>query len=128
MEDLSKWAIDNGLVTLYDLSTWDRKGNWTGWKLLHPPDHLRHADDLLLPLLNGMAPISKKSRDSIGWGSNGNYTVKEGYKQLQTNTVIASTNIWKKVWNPDCIPKVNFFIWLLMHNKLLTIDNLIKEV
>ena len=23
MEDLSKWAIDNGLVTLYDLSTWD---------------------------------------------------------------------------------------------------------
>ena len=25
MEDLSKWANDNGLVTLYDLSTWDRK-------------------------------------------------------------------------------------------------------
>ena len=127
MEDLSNWAIDNGLVTLYDLSTWDRKGDWTGWKLLQPPDHLRYAVKFLLPLLHGMAPISKSSKYSIGWGSNGIYTVKEGYKLLQTNLVTASTNLWKKVWNPNCIPKVNCFIWLLMHNKLLTADNLTKR-
>ena len=127
MEDLSIWAIGNGFVTLYDLSTWDRKGKWTGWKLLQPPDHLKQAIDLLLPLLHGMALISKISKDHIGWGSNGIYTVKEGYKLLQTNLFIASANLWKKVWNPYCIPKFNCFIWLLMHNKLLTADNLTKR-
>ena len=93
MEDLSNWAISNGLVTRYDLSTWDRKGKWTGWKLLQPPDHLKQVVDLLLPLLHGMAPISKISKDSIGWGSNGIYTVKEGYKLLQINLVTASANL-----------------------------------
>ena len=107
MEDLSNWAISNGLVTRYDLSTWDRKGKWTGRKLLQPPDHVKQAADLLLPLLHGMAPISKNSKYSIGWGINSTYIVKEGYKQLQTNLVAASANLWKKVWNPDYIPKFN---------------------
>ena len=35
--------------------------------------------------------------------------------------------IWKKVWHPDSIPKVNSFIWLLLHNKLLTVENLRKR-
>ena len=35
--------------------------------------------------------------------------------------------IWKKVWHPDSIPKVNSFIWLLLHNKLLTAENLRKR-
>ena len=76
MEDLSKLAINNGLVTLYDPSTWDQKGDWTGWKFLQPPDHLRYVAKFLLPLLHGMAPISKSLRDSIGWGNSGTYTVK----------------------------------------------------
>ena len=73
MDELSNWEIGNGLVTLYDLSSWDRKGKWIGWKLLQPPDHLKQAANLLLALLRGIAPISKSSKDSIGWGSNGTY-------------------------------------------------------
>ena len=76
IENLSKWAIDNGFLTLFNLSTSDWQGNWNGWEVLHPPEHLKHDVDLLLPLLHGMAPISESSRDSIGWGSNGIYTVK----------------------------------------------------
>ena len=34
---------------------------------------------------------------------------------------------WKLVWHPDSIPKVNTFIWLLLHNKLLTAENLRKR-
>ena len=127
MEDLSNWAIGNGFVTLYDLSTWDRKGKWIGWKLLQPLNHLKQVVDILLPLLHGMAPISKNSKDSIGWGRNGTYIVKEGYQLLQTNLVTASAHLWKKVWNLDCIPKVNCFIWLLMHNKLLMENNITKR-
>ena len=75
--------------------------------MLQPPEHL-------------------EKRGDIGWGNNGNYIVKEGFKLLQTDTTIASTHIWKKVWHPDCIPKVNSFIWMLMYNKLLIVDNLNK--
>ena len=60
-------------------------------------------------------------------GGDGNYTVKEGFKLLLFDLAIASENMWKKVWQSDCIPKINCFIWLLMHNKLLTVDNLSKR-
>ena len=46
---------------------------------------------------------------------------------LTSGTNIASESIRKKVWQSDCIPKVNCFIWLLMHNKLLTAKNLRKR-
>ena len=39
---------------------------------------------------------------------------------------IAADRLWKKVWHPDSIPKVNIFTWILMHNKLLTAENLRK--
>ena len=31
------------------------------------------------------------------------------------------------MWHPDSIPKVNSFIWTLLHNKLLTAENLQKR-
>lgn len=34
---------------------------------------------------------------------------------------------WKKVWNPQLIPKINFFWWASIHGKILTIDNLFKR-
>ena len=56
-----------------------------------------------------------------------NYTVKEGYKILKNNDGNLQPSIWKKVWNSDCIPKVNIFFWLLEQDKLLTADNLRKR-
>ena len=35
--------------------------------------------------------------------------------------------IWKSVWSSHYLPKVNFFSWLLLHNKVLTGDNLLKR-
>ena len=35
--------------------------------------------------------------------------------------------IWKKVWHTNSIPKVNSFIWILLHNKILTAENLRKR-
>ena len=39
----------------------------------------------------------------------------------------ANDRLWRKVWHPDSIPKVNSFIWTLMHNKLLMAENLRKR-
>ena len=57
----------SGILTLYDLSTWDQNGNWNGWRTLHPPEHLKHVVDLLLPFLHGIESISKTLRDTIDW-------------------------------------------------------------
>ena len=40
---------------------------------------------------------------------------------------VEANKIWKKVWHTDSIPKVNSFIWILLHNKLLTAENLRKR-
>ena len=82
--------------------------------------------NLLFTSLHGKTPINKSSKDHIGWGKNGMYTVKEGYKKLNMEPM-ANESLWKKVWHSDNIPKVNSFIWTLMHNKLLTAENLKKR-
>ena len=40
---------------------------------------------------------------------------------------IVADRLWKKVWHLDSIPKVNSFTWILLHNKLLTAENLRKR-
>ena len=35
--------------------------------------------------------------------------------------------IWAKVWTPGLIPKINIFFWLIMQDKILTLDNLINR-
>ena len=35
--------------------------------------------------------------------------------------------LWKKVWHPDSIPKVNSFTEILLHNNILTAENLRKR-
>ena len=36
-------------------------------------------------------------------------------------------SLWKSVWYSPCLPKVNFFTWILMHNKVLSGENLLKR-
>jgi hypothetical protein len=40
---------------------------------------------------------------------------------------IKSTSLWKQVWDPIGLPKVNFFFWILMHKKALTGENMITR-
>ena len=127
LEELSKWAYDNGTTFFCDLSSWDQNGRWNGWRTIHPPEHMKIAEEFLFTLLHGMAPINRSSKDISGWGKNGNYMVKEIFKMLISDITTTPEIIWKKVWQLDCIPKVNSFFWLLMHNKLLTAENLRKR-
>ena len=124
--ELSEWAHDICIISLFDLSSWNQNGIWIGCRAIHPPEHLEAAKNFLFTTLQGKALISKPSKDTLGWGKNGNYMVKEGYKKLSYDSSTAES-IWKKVWKSDCIHKVNSFIGLLVHNKLLTTENLRKR-
>ena len=123
---LSEWASEQGINTLYDLSWWDTKGQWTGWKELAPPAHLANAAASLRSFLHGLSPTRITVKDRLGWGSAGQYSVKEGYKVITTEPNTGE-RLWKKAWHPHSIPKVNSFIWILLHNKLLTAENLRKR-
>ena len=102
------------------------KGHWSGWKELSPPAHLAIAADTLFSSLHGMSPTRVLAKDRISWGKAGEYNAKEGYKKISMESIEAD-KIWKKVWHTDSIPKVNSFIWILLHNKLLTAENLRKR-
>jgi hypothetical protein len=67
-------------------------------------------------------------KDIWGWGKTGVYTTAEGHRTLQASKISSqTTTFWEDVWEPLAIPKVNFFFWTLVHNKILTGDNLEKR-
>ena len=68
---LSEWVCDQGINTLYDISRWDTKGQWTGWKELSPPVHLANATASLLSSLHGLSPSRVSAKDRLRWGKSG---------------------------------------------------------
>ena len=70
-----------------------------------------------------------EKEDKLIWAAsnNGQYSVKLGY-----NALLQSEN-WEKVeiplklcWDPACLPKAGFFLWLAFQNRILTQDRLKK--
>ena len=83
----------------------------------------------LLDLLQGKSPISARSKDKRGWGSgSGKYTAAAGYAAiLEMPWVPLNPAPWKALWNFLSIPKIDIFIWTLLHNSILTNDNLKRK-
>jgi hypothetical protein len=59
------------------------------------------------------------------WEANGIYSVKSMYAIINFRGVLPG-NI-HSVWNLKVPPKIHLFMWLMMHNKTLTRDNLVKR-
>jgi hypothetical protein len=67
--------------------------------------------------------------DILRWGhsTTGNFSVKEAYYLQGNHQSHDKENIWNKVWSPFLWPKVSTFLWLTIHNRILTWDNLWKR-
>ena len=62
-------------------------------------------------------------------GKEGDNTVRGGYQFiLEIIPLPPNSILWKSMWNRDRLPKVNIFIQLRVHEKLLTIENIQKRV
>ena len=117
-----------GINRVYDLSIWDNHDDWKGWDFFGVPERLKKQKLILEELLAEAAPVNRKTRDSWGWGKSGRYTIAEAYNALQpSRNNRKPPEFWRKVWDPLALPKINFFFWTLVHNKLLTGDNLEKK-
>jgi hypothetical protein len=126
--DLRDWMERAGVNSLYDLSKWDEHGDWAGWDFHGVPARLSLQQSTLVDLLEDTTPVNRTMKDSWGWGQTGVYTTVGGYRILQASRNSSQTpDFWKNVWEPLAIPKVNFFFWTLVHNKLIMGDNLEKR-
>eukprot|EP00253_Pinus_taeda_P007380 PITA_07380 len=122
------WLIAAGKLRLFDISDWDQRGDCAGWAIPAPPVHLQQQLKIFMNLIDDAAPIHRSMQDRWGWGLSGEYTAAEGYKTCQTaGNSNHSPAFWNSIWDPAALPKVNFFAWTLIHNKILTSDNLTKR-
>jgi hypothetical protein len=72
-------------------------------------------------------PLNLQCRDTRCWGSS-KYSVKQGYSSLLTYIPgPPPSNIWSFVWYGPSLPKINTFIWVMVHKKILTAENLQKR-
>lgn len=62
--DLRDWLKQAGVNTIYDLSNWDHRGDWTGWDFHGVPARLSLQQTLLEDLLEEVALVNRSIKDS----------------------------------------------------------------
>jgi hypothetical protein len=120
---------EQGLVSLWDISTWSADESWLNW---HFPNCLRPLEDeknRLLSSLQGYAPIVATTKDRRGWGSrSGLYSSAQGYLLFsEVPNVPPNPVVWKRIWHFKSLPKVDIFMWTLAHGSILSGENLEKK-
>ncbi|CAN6557042.1 unnamed protein product [Malus baccata var. baccata] len=112
------------------------------------PDSRRWDLNFLLPFLSdsdkqaiedtSIGDLSRKDR--IIWGSskNGIYSVKSGYRWIQSRSLArrdcrlstacrVPSVLWKAIWKLEVLPKLRHFLWLTLHNCLPTCEALFRR-
>lgn len=74
---IKEWLERTGIINVYDLSKWDRHGDWQGWDFFGVPDRLQQQKHILEEMLEDAGPINRKSRDCWGWGHSRTYSTVE---------------------------------------------------
>jgi hypothetical protein len=104
---------------------------WRQWKLSH--QELGVPENIQLQQWQTQATnrkiLHKEGDDILRWGYTpiGTFTIKEAYSLQGSQQEQRTNRIWSKVWNPALWPKISTFLWLVVHNRTLTWDNLQKR-
>lgn len=127
-KELKAWMEEVNLKTLWDISSWHRD-NWVGWKTPNVLVECLPDYAMLLQMLHGAAPIHARREDTRGWGTQQTvYSVSQSYAKISKRPHLPpNPTAWKGIWNFPTIPKMDFFFWLLCHQKILTEDRLLKR-
>ncbi|KAH9306925.1 hypothetical protein KI387_011329, partial [Taxus chinensis] len=110
------------------IQPWDNGKSWippVEW-----PIAMDHQLQLLLNnILKARLFISSPEPDKLGWGKevSGTYSVVAGYASLVTENPHPLQFLFKHIWHLGMWPKVIFFLWLLIHRRVLTGDCLLKR-
>jgi hypothetical protein len=104
---------------------------WRIWKKSH--EDLNIPTDLnLQPLqahLDSRKILSQQGDDILRWGhsTTGTFNIREAYHLRAGHNSLQREEVWSKIWETKSWPKINTFLWLVVHNNILTWDNLRKR-
>jgi hypothetical protein len=104
---------------------------WRQWKTSHEVLGIPETIDLQSWQSQAASRkiLYREGPNILRWGytTAGTFTIKEAYSLLADQSNPRKEPIWNKVWNSALWPKVSTFLWLVVHNKSLTWDNLRKR-
>lgn len=80
---------------------------------------------MLFMALSGVQLRQEKDQIFWRWTSDGKYSVASAYECQFLGSMTNFPAI--KIWQAQVEPKCRLFAWLVMHNRLLTADNMIKR-
>lgn len=83
IKEIRNWVIQQGFLTLANISTWDDSGKWKNWEIPRVPDQMCSQNTLLEEALMGLAPVHMRLTDKWGWGKTGIYNARHGCTSLQ---------------------------------------------
>ena len=131
LENIKSWLLSQNYTTLWHISTWnnDAHDSWASWNFGNYPNELEDEASALWSHLQRKSPLSANSKDKRGWGSgSGVYSAAASYAAiLETPWVPPNPAPWETIWNFPSIPKIDIFIWTLLHNSIMTGDNLKRK-
>ena len=113
---------------MWDILRWELNPpyRWKGWFLPGFLEELKEDKNHFFSLLLGLTPVTRRTKDKRGWGWHSrHYKAVQGYIHFSAVPNVPSNPvIWKKIWNYRSLPKIDLFIWTLMHGSTLIGKNL----
>eukprot|EP00253_Pinus_taeda_P017214 PITA_17214 len=130
IDPILRYLHSKGISNLSQISQWNDSANArVQWEFPPIPHHLKGSFGSLCSSLHSIAPTIKGAKDEFRWDPSGtNYSIKAGYSYLSSKEF--PTAVWahrKILKTAEAIPKINFFMWTLLHGKILTAENLRKR-
>jgi len=73
--------------------------------------------------------LSQQGNAILRWGhtSTSTFNIQEDYQLKAGHGSLPREEVWNKIWETKYWPKISTFLWLTMHNNILTWDNLRKR-
>lgn len=90
------------------------------WEFMYLKDHLPEA--ILLQLRTVPCLLRELGADCIRWrgSSHNKYSVADMFTHMTQSANVAANTIWKKIWNWRGPRRIQVFLWLANHDRLLT--------
>ncbi|CAN1153703.1 Putative ribonuclease H protein At1g65750 [Linum perenne] len=82
------------------------------------------TQDVVLQVMGMMPPCDKLSADTISWGleASGRFTINSAYHFIKDLRIGEQGRVWNRVWYWEGPAKIRQFLWLSIHDKLMTND------
>jgi ribonuclease HI len=131
-EELQQEMIAQGKTRIHHY--WKQENDhdrWRTWDKLNPQNRNRIAT-ITKEVEEEMGKrkiVVSEEEDQLRWGrkNGGEFNLKEVWNYITDQDQEDPTQQWGKIWGSPQWPKIKMFKWLVLHNQILTWENLRKR-